>query len=165
MKNTILIALLALASTLSAQCPTGPTVLPLENSGGTGPGRFAFIYSGPYGYGFAYALINGSLSAASGCVIGYSPDSQLLYLMNDGGNGWLGPIRYDPATPQYIGNSQCEIGTAGASPVFVNGTLRVNLNITFRYGFPAGTMRIWQYLTDQAGNGSGWSQAGVWTTR
>jgi hypothetical protein len=78
----------------------------------------------------------------------------ILFLMNDAGTNWLGPI--SPGTNFTLQNSQCVLRAADSSVTGSGPNLTVKFGITFLPSF-AGTKNI--YLDAQGSAGySGWMQ-------
>jgi hypothetical protein len=83
-----------------------------------------------------------------------------LYLKNDDGSAFLGPVT--PGVAGTLSNSQCTLN-AGSSSVSGSGnTLTLNLDFSFQPAF-AGTQGIYMYAIDQSGLTSpGRQSVGTW---
>jgi hypothetical protein len=132
-------------------------------SSGTGSSQvFQFAYSDPNGYddvGWAYALINANLSQAGACYFYYRQSQNGLWLRNDAGTVWLGPVT--PGAAGTLSNSQCMVKAATASVTGSGNTLLLTLELTFDPSF-AGTRKIHLYAADKGGLNSGWQLRGSW---
>jgi len=90
----------------------------------------------------------------------YLKGPNTLYLLNDAGNAWMGPLTPGVAGTQ--SNSQCTLD-AGSSSVSGSGnTLTVTLRLTFSGSF-TGTKNVYGEAVDNASRNSGWQTLGTWT--
>jgi hypothetical protein len=105
-------------------------------------------------------LINGTLSAVNGCLLSYARLSNVVYLRNDAGTLWLGPVTLGAGTLQ---NSQCIVNAAGSSASGSTNTLTVNVSLTFKPAF-TGPKTNFSVATDSATLSSGWQVKGTWTS-
>jgi hypothetical protein len=141
--------------------PQAVSVTPSSGSGLTQV--FNFVYSDPDGFAdlnAVYTIINNSLSAANGCMIGYLPAGNMLVLMSDAGSPWLGPAT--PGSAGTLQNSQCTVNLSGSS-VSTSGTnLTLTLSLTFSPSFAA-AQTIFMEAVDNSGQNSGWQNRGSWT--
>jgi hypothetical protein len=126
---------------------------------GTGGGaEFTFQFKAAGGWqnlGVVNMLLNNFLDGRQGCYLAYSRPANVLYLVNDAGDGLLpGMLVNGTGT---MGNSQCTI----ANPVVTGSgdTMEVKMIVNFWASF-AGN-RVW-YLAarDVLENSSGWHAAG-----
>ena len=92
-------------------------------------------------------LANTTTSPANGCYMAYARASNQFYLVNDAGNGVLGPVTASTATT--LQNSQCILNAAGSSASGSGQTLTVNTALTFKPAF-AGSKNIYMQATDSA---------------
>src|SRR5207248_454530 len=83
-----------------------------------------------------------------------------LYLMNDAGNAWLGPIT--PGTSATVQNSQCVVNGAQTSASGSGNTLTLNLSLNFKSTFVGGK-NIYGWAQDNGNANSGWQPIGTWT--
>ena len=145
---------------------TGPSAVSVTpNSGsGSGPQTFSYLYSDSSGYQNIYlvqTILNTTLSWPGSCGTMYIAASSSLYLMNDAGNSWLGPLTI--GQPGTLQNSQCTLD-AGASSANGSGTnLTVNVTLTFKPGF-TGSQNNFMIANDVVNNlTSGFENRGSWT--
>ena len=129
----LLLALLLPCPSISAAAAV-PTAVSVTPSSGTGsPQTFSLLYSDADGVSkisYVQALINGSFSWQNPCALLYLRSSNGLYLVNDAGNGWQGPLT--PGVAGTLQNKQCTLD-AGASSVTAAGTdLTVNGALSFK---------------------------------
>ena len=152
------------ATTLVAnQPPVAVSVTPSSGSG-LGPQTFSYLYSDPSGYQNIYlvqTILNTAPNWPGSCGTMYIAASSSLYLMNDNGSSWLGPLTIGQAGT--LQNSQCTLN-AGASSASGSGTnLTVNLALTFRPGF-TGLKNNFMLADDVVNNlTSGLQNRGTWT--
>src|SRR5262249_4073983 len=106
------------------------------NSGGGIAQTFSFQFSdlkGAHDIAATAMNINSVLGWAGSCGAYFDRGNNQLYLINDAGNGWLGPQTL--SVPGILQNLECSIDL-GASTASVNGnTLTINLAITFQNDF------------------------------
>ncbi|HYW46098.1 MAG TPA: hypothetical protein VE959_24755 [Bryobacteraceae bacterium] len=144
---------------------TGTTaVVSMSPASGTGfgPTAYTFSFSDSKGYqdlGVENILVNGSLNGNQACYLAYARSINVLYLVNDNGNGLLpGQVLN---TSGSVSNSQCMV-TWGASPVTGSGNgLTLALNITFSAAF--GGNRIFYLAARDVNdlNNTGWQAMGT----
>jgi hypothetical protein len=140
------------------QPPQAVSVNPSSGSG-LGPQQFQFLYSDANGYAdlaSLYGRFNASASDVSACSYRYDRASNYIYLYNDAGTAWLGPV----VLGSQLTNSQCTLGAGGTTPSGNNLTL--NLTITFTTSF-AGAKNVYMQAVDAASASSGWQTRGTWT--
>jgi hypothetical protein len=98
-------------------------------------------------------------SGTSACWVYYLPQSNSLYLMNDGQTGALGPVI--PGTNATVQNSQCILNGAGSSASGSGTDLVVAMALTFKPSF-AGARNVFLYAQDVGWQSAGWSPLGYW---
>ena len=144
------------------QPPSVVSVTP--NSGnGLGPKAFSFSYSDPNGFNYlntVQALFSATGSGANSCWLRYVPSLNNLYMMNDAGSSWIGPMNL--GTAGTLQNSQCGINVGSSSVSESGNNLTLNLAITFTSSF-AGTQSTWMKADDNGGQTSGWQVPGSWS--
>ncbi len=145
--------------TVPAGAPVPVSVTP--NSGSGSSQTFSFVYSDPKGYSSivsASTIISSSGSAASSCYLLYYPGAKILYLANDSGTAWVGPVTLGQTGS--IQNSQCVANVAASSASGSNTNLTLNVALSFLPAF-GGTKKIFMDVYDNVD--SGWQQYGTWT--
>lgn len=129
---------------------------------GTGASQtFSFLYSDPKGYSAissASIIVNSSLYVVNACYLYYVPSSNVVYLANDAGTAWLGPVTLGQAGT--VQNSQCTVSGTGSSATGTSSNLTINLSLTFQPAF-SGSKNL--YLEANDGTDSGWQARGTWT--
>jgi hypothetical protein len=144
-----------------------PAIVSLSpNSGGGTPVTFTAVYSDPNGAGDlseAMLLVNTGVTGADGCYVYYQPQSNLLYLNNDAGNGWLTP----GLTPAEGGtgtssNSQCTLHAGSSSVAMAGNNLTLGVTLSFAPAF-VGAKNVYLYALGVSGQSSGWLTEGTWT--
>jgi hypothetical protein len=107
-----------------------------------------------------YVMINSSLAYAGSCAAYYDNVSNSVFLIQDSGSAWFGPLTLGQAGT--LQNSQCTLNV-GASSVSKSGNnLTLNLALTFKPAF-VGTKNVFMYVSDREALVSGWKTAGTWT--
>jgi hypothetical protein len=146
--------------TVPAGLPTPVSVTP---SAGSGSGRtFSFLYSDPKGYtglSAVQVIVNNTLAWASGCALTYYPGTNSLFLLNDAGNAWAGPVTLTQSGT--LQNSQCIVNAASSSVSGSGNNLTVNVALSFQPAF-TGLKNIYMLAYD--GPPSGWQLKGSWTS-
>ena len=141
------------------QPPTADSVTP---SSGSGPGTtFSYAMSDPNGVAdlsWAQIVVNESLLAANSCYMHYVPQGHRLYLQNDAGSGWLGPLAV--GSPGVLQNAKCQVDVGNSAVSTAGTTLTLHLDIEFPQ---AGAKNHWMRVTDLAAHNTGWALLGNWT--
>jgi hypothetical protein len=100
-------------SALVAGGPSNVSVTPSSTSSpNPGPVTFTFTASDPNGYAYidwVQMLYNWAADGTHACYMYYDRRSNSIYLMNDPGNAWFGPVAL--GTPGVLQNSQCSLAT------------------------------------------------------
>jgi hypothetical protein len=141
-----------------------PTISGVNPSSGSGSSQsFVFAFADPNGYADIPAtqmLIGPALTATGTCYVYYARSVNRVYLMNDAGNGWLGPISLGSSTS--VENSQCRLNAGASSATGASSTLSVSISIDFKAGLK-GAMKTYLFAQDSGGLATGWQQVGAWT--
>jgi hypothetical protein len=152
---------------VSQSAPTAsnaPLVYPPSPPAGSGHAQtFSFtIYDslGASTLDVVNVLFRDVLDGGSACYLAYARSINVLYLVNDAGDGLLPGLVLD-GSAQSTSNSQCQIDGYGSSAVINGNVLTLTLNIGFSPEF-AGNKVIYQAARDVSGFNSGWVQQGVW---
>ena len=140
-----------------------PVNVSVTPSSGTGTSQtFGFAYSDANGFAdinHSIQVINSSLEMNNGCVTAYDNLHNLVYLLNDAGIFWLGPVT--PGTSGVLSNRQCGISMTGATITRSGNNLTVGIPTSFTAAF-AGGKNVYMIAQDRAGLNSGWQQKGRW---
>jgi hypothetical protein len=145
--------------TVPVPAPMPVSVTPSSGSGASQ--TFAFLFTDLKGYSAISTVsmvINTSPSGTSSCYLYYVRASNALYLANDAGNAWMGPLI--PGQSGTLQNSQCSVDGAGSSVSASGNNLTVNVALTFLPAYN-GLKNIYMLAYD--GQNSGWQQRGVFT--
>lgn len=139
------------------------TVAAIPNSGSGDDRVFAFRYSDAKGYkslSLMFVSFSPTAHVEHACHVEYVRSSNKLYLKNDEGTAFLGPVT--PGVTGTVSNSQCTLD-AGRSSVFGSqNTLTLNLTFRFKPAF-AGLQGISLYAIDEAGvKTPGREKRGIW---
>lgn len=124
---------------------------------------FQFAYSDPDGHQdieTASALFHDTLAEAAACYVAWRRSQNGLWLRNDAGSGWLGPVTAGAAGT--LSNAQCVVNAAASAAAGAGNTLTLTLSLSFRPKF-AGAKKIYLSAADSGGRASGWQQRGTWT--
>jgi hypothetical protein len=143
-----------------------PTTVSVTPSSGSGLQQtFAFQYADPLGatdLTTVSAWFTSNFDPATpsnSCLIYYVRATNLLYLYNDAGTGWLAPAT--PGAAGTLSNSQCSINMAAATVTTSGTNLTLNLPMTFTAEY-AGAKTTYMYAGESSAN-SGWQTMGSWT--
>ena len=134
------------------------------NSGAGTSGVFTAVYTDPNGFSDLSTmslLVNTAVNSKNACYVVYTRAQNNLYLVNDAGSGFLGPLT--PGGAGTVQNSQCQLAAAGSSASGVGTTFSLAANLTFFSSF-VGLKNLYLYATDTAGASTGFVQFGSWTT-
>ena len=148
--------------TVPNQSPSVVSVTPNSGSG-LGPQTFSFTYSDPNGFAdlnTVKAQFTPTGANANSCYLSYARAANSLYLLNDAGTSFLGPVTLGAAGT--LQNSQCSVNLGSSSASGTGTSLSVNLAITFMSAFQ-GKQTISMYAADNLGLTSGWQNMGTWT--
>ena len=139
--------------------PSAVSVSPSSGSGLTQTFTFAFSdTAGAADLHQQYALFSSSTSATNACEVEY--DGTNLYLLNNAGATWLGPMA--PGSSGSLSNSQCTLSGSGSSVSASGNTRTLILAMTFNNSF-AGSDNIYMETTTQEGVNTGFVSRGTWT--
>jgi YD repeat-containing protein len=151
--------------TWSVATPPPPVSGSVTPSSGNGVSQvFTATYTdtdNPQDISEADFLINSAVSGAASCYVKWVPANN-LYLMNDTGTAWLGPITIGSSGT--LQNNQCVL-SAAVSSVTLSGngsssTVTLQLGITFLSSFDGGK-NLYTLVYGSGGN-SGWQTKGTW---
>ncbi len=147
--------------TAANQPPTIGSVTPSSGSGTTQ--TFRVTLSDPNGYGDLISLqmlVEQSVTPYNTCYLAYGPPANGLFLLNDAGTQWMGPVPLGSGGT--ISNSQCRVNLNASSASGSGNTLTVDLNLTFNSSFK-GSKNLYLYTLDKQYQGPGWQTKGTWT--
>jgi len=100
--------------------------------------------------------MDSTFSTTRACYVYFRPASGHIWLMNDAGSAWLGPITLGQS--EGLQNSRCPLDGAISLAVQTGTALQLNLGLFFDPSF-AGPKSIFLEAYDGKKD-SGWSQAG-----
>ncbi len=141
--------------------PEAVSVTPSSGSGNSQ--TFRFLFQDPDGFSdlqWVYALFHTSISGAGACYLRYTRADNTLWLRNDAGNAWLGPVTL--GTSGTVENSQCALAAASSAASGAGTTLTLDSAVSFKGAF-AGTKNVYLYAIDTLNLVSNWQQRGTWT--
>ncbi|MGP8243954.1 MAG: SBBP repeat-containing protein [Bryobacteraceae bacterium] len=148
--------------TVAAPAGGTPSAVSVSPSSGSGMTQaFTFVFSDTGGAGDLhqqFVLFNPSTSTTNACEVEY--DGSNLYLLNNAGASWLGPMT--PGSSGSVSNSQCTLSGSGSSASPSGNTLTLALAITFNSSF-AGSENVYMETTTQEGSNTGLLARGTWT--
>jgi hypothetical protein len=141
-----------------------PTAVSVSPTGGTGSTQtFSFVYADPNGFSdlpWVQMTMHGTLSGVYGCYTHYDRVRNLIFLLNDAGNGWIGPVTMGTAST--LQNTQCTVNAQTSTSSGSGNNLTVNLALTFTQFF-GGLKKIYLQSIDYGGIQTGWQERGTWT--
>ena len=146
----------------SAQLPPVPTVVSVVPNAVNGQ-NFALTVTYQRATGDPFTavqiLINKDLDGRNACYIGYNPDSNNLYLVDDDGGTLLGPA--NPGSVGTLSNSQCTLNMASSS-----GSIQGNqviLTLSYQLTNLPGQRIVYAAGQTVGGGNSGWQSVGAVT--
>ena len=154
-------------SGLTTVAPSVVSLIPTSGSGSTQlfTGRFATANPGGAVIEKAYILVNTIINGTGGCMVEYSPLTNLFRLINNDGTTWTAPAA--AGTNTVLSNSQCSlsVGASSGSTSAGVGTLEtvVNYSLSFTGTF-LGAKNVYLLASSESSAlTSGWIHAGTWT--
>ncbi len=157
------IAILALFAVVCAQgqnrAPAVSGLSPQVGSGLTRP--VSVTVSDPDGaanLGVINVLVNDFLNGAGACYLAFVSPANALYLVNDVGDGLIGPVVAGVAGSAV--NKQCAIDGSTVAVARSGNELTLTVNVTFSAAF-AGDKVIYVAARDAVEAGSGWQVMGT----
>jgi hypothetical protein len=143
---------------------TAPEAVSVTPASGTGASQtFRFTFRDADGFTqlrWVYALFQTSINGANACYWRYTRADNTLWLRNDAGSAWLGPVT--PGTPATVENNQCRLVAATSLASGSGTTLNVDVTIQFKSAF-AGAKNVYLYAIDGMNLISDWQLRGTWT--
>ena len=139
--------------------PSVASLIPVVSSGASQ--SYSVQFSDPDGWqdlGVVNVLINNTLDSRHGCYLGYSRQDDVLYLVNDNGDGLLPGLALNGSGA--VSNSQCTVNGSGSTASGSGNTLMLTLNLSFSSGF-GGNKLLYLAARDSLQNNSGWQTMGV----
>ena len=105
-----------------------------------------------------------SFQAQGSCLIEYNRISNGLRLINDAGNGWIGPIEGVPLKPtsQPLSNHACTINMVGSSASVKDTEMTVTLVVVFKDASVTQVMGMFLQAADVSGSWTDFRQFGTW---
>ena len=149
----------AAAQIAGKNTPTADSASPAF--GNTANQSFVFQFSDADGWqdlGVLNVLINNALDGRHACYVGYSRPDNVLFLVNDTGDGLLPGLALNGSGA--VGNSQCTVTGAGSFASGSGNTLTLTLNVSFNAAF-GGNKLLYLAARDSIDNNSGWQTLGV----
>jgi hypothetical protein len=147
--------------TLPLPTPAAASVTP--NAGTATSAVLSAVYSDGAGadkIGNAYLVVNTNTAFAGGCGVRYAQGINGLFLINDAGTAWQGPIK--PGAVGTLQNSKCVLDGATSSVVAAGNNLTVKFSLSFLPAF-TGSKNIFLRAQDVATTLSPWTLLGTWT--
>ena len=145
-----------------AQPPQAELVTPATGAGSGG--TFTFNFSDGNGAGdltTVNGLFQAGTSLVNACMWKFDRNWNRLYLLNDSGSAYLGPVT--PGTSAVLENSQCRI-TADSNAASSGNSLTLSMTVAFKAAF-AGSKNVYLDAVDYAGADTGWQNRGTWTAQ
>ncbi|HYI97548.1 MAG TPA: VCBS repeat-containing protein [Bryobacteraceae bacterium] len=150
--------------------PDGVSVKSLTPVTGTGnTTRFRAIFqhsAGKHYLGYVLFLPTPNVvwyTAQGSCLVEYNRISNGIRLVNDAGDGWLGPVSgvVIRTGAETLENAQCTVNVASAAAQVTGNTMTVEANVTFKAGV-AGVLGTFLQAFDTEGSYTGMTQFGNW---
>lgn len=145
-----------------------PSLLPVTPSTVTGSPQVFTVtardFDGFDNISKVYFVVNSSPSVPQNVCHGYY-DRVLnaIYLYNDAVSVLQGPLA--PGAAATLENSQCAVEGVGSALYAASGPdLTVLLKLRLKGAFAGTSQKLFLWVTDAQGNGTGWQQAAVWNT-
>ncbi|HEU5415067.1 MAG TPA: hypothetical protein VFW31_14970 [Candidatus Angelobacter sp.] len=151
----------AAAAATPMPAPVAVSVTP--NTGTASSAVFQAVYSDRNGATNITAdmLINHVDTWAGACGTRYDQAANGLFIINDAGNGWVGPIT--PGAAGALQNSQCVLNGATSSAAVSGNNLTVTFDVSFLPGF-VGEKNIYLLAKNKTTNlESGCTPLGTWS--
>jgi len=147
--------------TVPGTAPEAVSVTPASGSGGSQTFRFSFRDADGFTHlQWVCALFQTSITGANACYWRYTRAENTLWLRNDAGTAWLGPV--SPGTSGTIENNQCRLVGSTSAVSGAATTLNVDVTIQFKTAF-AGAKNVYLYAIDAMNLISDWQLRGTWT--
>jgi hypothetical protein len=161
MRGRVLLLTMFVASVAHGQnqAPTTTSLNPIASAGLTQ--TWTFTFSDPNGasdLGVLNVLINGFLDGRRACYIAFANPANVLYLVNDVGDGLSPGLTLGGAGT--ASNGQCGVNGIGSSVTRAGNNLTLTLAMTFNPSF-AGDKVIYLAARDAMEANSGWQAYGV----
>ncbi len=141
-----------------------PTDVSVTPSSGTGASQtFSYVFADQNGasdISYTVMVVNATLSVTNSCAFVFVRASNQFYLVNDAGNGVLGPITAGANVS--VQNSQCVLNGLGSSSASAGAQLTVNAALSFKTAF-AGLKNNYGQATDSASQSSTFGILGTFT--
>ncbi|MCW5982418.1 MAG: carboxypeptidase regulatory-like domain-containing protein [Bryobacteraceae bacterium] len=142
------------------QTPTADSVTPASGTGLAQAFQFGFTDgNGVDDLRTIYALINTSTASTNACIVRYRSAENALWLQNDAGTTWAGPIVV--GQPGTLSNSQCTLDVGASSGDGSASRYSLSLSLVFNRSF-GGLKNIYSFADDKGGASTGWRQQGTW---
>jgi len=147
---------------------TTTAVLGMTPASGTGlgPTPFTFSFSDTKGFldlGVENILINSALDGGHGCYLAYARPFNVLYLVNDNGDGLLPGQSLN--TSGSLTNSQCTVSWGNSAVAASGNNLSLSLNIGFYSVFGPDLIFFLAARDTNEANNTGWQAMGSVTVR
>ncbi len=142
------------------------TVMTSASSGSNGDVTTSFTFFDSQGWqdlGVLDILINNSLDGRQACYFAYVPQTNTVYLVDDGGDAggpFSGAMLLNGTGS--IGNSQCQLHGAGSSAAGAGRSLTLTIHLTFAQSF-AGNRVAYLAARTLSESSSGWTPLETWT--
>lgn len=152
----------------SASSTTTTSVVGVNPAQGSGLNStpFTFRFADTKGYadlGVENILINTALDGRHACYLAYARTVNVLYLVNDTGDGLLPGKNLN--TSGTLSNGQCVVSWGATSLVVGGPDLSLSLNIGFTSGFGPNLIIYLAARDADEGNNTGWQSMGTWTAQ
>jgi len=147
---------------------TSTAVMGMNPARGNGIGQteFTFNFFDALGYqdlGVENILVNNFLDGRHGCYLAYARPINIVYLVNDVGDGLL--PGQSLSTSGTVSNSQCTVSWGSGAVVQGGNNVTLTLDIAFSPAFGGNRVFYLAARDRSEGNNTGWQSMGTWTVR
>jgi hypothetical protein len=150
---------------------TGPAIFSIQPATAAGSSATYTITSssptGGAGLGTINLLISDRIVGGTPCHVIYFPDTNIINLVNDAGNGFVS-TGITPGLFGFLSNSRCQVNTAGASVSAVGTNLSVTVPLSFNAQTFGGFKGVWGNAFDRGSANqltTHWVQGGTLTVQ
>lgn len=145
--------------TVAAPYNQAPVPVNVTPSSGTGNSAvFSFLltdFNGAFDIAYTQVAFHSVFTTANSCYLHLDRIGTNIWLLNDPGSAWLGPISPGSGT---IENTQCRISGTGSGASSSGNNLTYNVNVLLE---TSGTKNIYSVVGDRGGLGSSLATLGT----
>jgi hypothetical protein len=150
------------------QVRTGPGIVTLQPGSATGSSAtYTLVTTSPTGASGlenVHLLLSDRIVGGSPCHVIYFPQTNIINLVNDTGNGFVSPTGVQAGAFGFLGNGRCAVNTAAASVTTSGANLTLIVPLSFNTATFGGAKGAWGNAFDRGGVNqltSHWVQGGI----